>query len=474
MRQILFCFLLSIYYCLGMNAQTKEALMKAKADYKDGNFANALPVFQSEYNNNPADPSLNLWYGVSLFETNGDIKQAEACLLTASKKNIPESYLYLGDLYLKEYRIEEARLFYDKYAKLKPKERATTLKKRYENIDRFHKLISRTENIQIIDSLIVDKSDFLSAYNLSPQSGTLSYYNEIFTSKHSIDATVFTNGIGSKMYFGQTIEGHYILSQMDKLLNGFEDEREISTTNFGLTGDTNYPFVETDGTTLYFAGKDSLGIGGYDIYVTRYNLNSEQYLKPELLNMPFNSTANDYLMVIDEIKGIGWFATDRFQPEGKVCVYTFIPNKEFTLLETADERYKEKRARLTSIKDTYVTGKDYSHLLKTAKERPIETPVDNKQFEFIINDLHTYYYFNDFRNVGALNLFKELQNKKAELKEIENQLNVYRNKYASGSDQEKLSLTNQILKLEKDQEKIYNTIPDMENEVRNEEIKSIK
>lgn len=31
------------------------------------------------------------------------------------------------------------------------------------------------------------------------------------------------------------------------------------------------------------------------------------------------------MYVIDEFNNLGWFASDRYQPEGKVCVYVFIP-----------------------------------------------------------------------------------------------------------------------------------------------------
>ena len=67
-------------------------------------------------------------------------------------------------------------------------------------------------------------------------------------------------------------------------------------------------------------------LGGYDIFVTRYNTNTDTYLVPENVGMPFNSPYNDYMYVIDEYNNLGWFASDRFQPEGKVCIYVFIPN----------------------------------------------------------------------------------------------------------------------------------------------------
>ena len=48
---------------------------------------------------------------------------------------------------------------------------------------------------------------------------------------------------------------------------------------------------------------------------------------PENVGMPFNSPYNDYMYVIDEFNDLGWFASDRYQPEDKVCVYVFVPNE---------------------------------------------------------------------------------------------------------------------------------------------------
>ena len=56
--------------------------------------------------------------------------------------------------------------------------------------------------------------------------------------------------------------------------------------------------------------------------------------------MPFNSPANDYMYAIDEFNNIGWFASDRYQPDNKVCIYVFVPNssKEVYNYESTDEQ----------------------------------------------------------------------------------------------------------------------------------------
>lgn len=467
-------FILSLYFCLTISAQTKNDLSQAKIDYKNGEFAKALPVFESEHSGKPTDPSLNLWLGVCLFETGGNAKLAEEYLLIAAKKNLPEAYLYLGDIYVKQYRVSEAKVQYDRYAKARPKERETTLADRNQYLDKLEKAISRTEDIQIIDSLIVNKDAFLSAYRLSPDAGSLSAFNDVFEANKKVASTVYTNGKGSKIYFGQPSNDKIALFSMDKLLKGYGNEKKVSNNNLGLTGNTNYPFVLTDGSTIYFAGEDENGLGGYDIYVTRYNLNNDTYLTPELLNMPFNSTANDYLYVFDEEKGIGWFATDRFQPEGKVCVYTFIPNEEVTLVESDNEIYKENRAKIASIKSTWRPGKNYSTLIANARKEATVAVKKVSDFSFVINDKYTYTAYTDFKSSNARNLYFEANEKRKALASTEKDLEDKRTEYISVSGNQRSTLASVIQNLESRQSQLYKELQDLEIKARNEEIKNLK
>jgi hypothetical protein len=80
--------------------------------------------------------------------------------------------------------------------------------------------------------------------------------------------------------------------------------------------------------TLYFAANDSNGLGGLDIYVSRYNMATENFTTPENIGMPYNSPANEYLFVLDEMHQIGYLATDRFATEGRVHVYSFAISEQ--------------------------------------------------------------------------------------------------------------------------------------------------
>lgn len=460
-----------LFLFFGASAQNTKELAQAKADYKNGAFDKVLPVFEREYNAKPNDASLNLWYGVCLVETGGDLKKAEECLLIASKRNLPESYLYLGDLYIKEYRVSEAEELLQRYAKARPREKESVLAPYNQALDKMQKAISRTEDIQIIDSLIVDKQSLLSAYKLSPEVGSLSRYQDVFESKGNVESVVYINQKGSKIYFGEPSKSKYTLYSMDKLLSGYGNKKALSADNFGLDGDANYPFVLTDGSTIYFSAKDDNGLGGYDIYVTRYNFNNDSFLTPELLNMPFNSPANDYLYVFDEEKGVGWFATDRFQPEGKVCIYTFIPNEEVKLVESDDDKYIESRARITSIRNTWQPGKDYRSIREKAKKEVAKVETKSIDFTFIVDDSRIYHFYSDFKSTKARTMFQDLQSKQKSLDILNDNLETKRFDYSKASAAQKKSLSAIIVDLEKSQEQLMKTISDLEVNTRNEEIK---
>ena len=59
--------------------------------------------------------------------------------------------------------------------------------------------------------------------------------------------------------------------------------------------DLNYPSMNSDGITLYFAAKGEASLGGYDIFITRYDAEDGSYLKPDNMGLPFNSPFNEYM-----------------------------------------------------------------------------------------------------------------------------------------------------------------------------------
>ena len=455
-------------FCIGGYSQTLE---EAKALYAKGEYAKALPAFENAIKTAPNNSSYNQWYGSCLLET-GKLNESEKYLKFAASKNVKESFCSLGKLYFILYRFKESEDAYEKYLSFLRKE------KQLKEVDIFEKLRDRSkaavrmlaycEDIQIIDSVIVDKRNFLEKYNiLSKESGTVFELNGL---------PVYENQLQDKRYYTKMDDDKkkYRLYSQTKLMNNWTDETLLKLPADDM-GDDNYPFVLSDGITIYYASTGLGSIGGYDLYVTRYNSGSETYFKPEQLGMPFNSPYNDYMLAIDEYNEVGYFATDRFLPEGKVVVYTFIPNKEKTIIQTEDENYLIDRAKISSIKQSQKKGMNYkTKLLKIKADQQKNQEVITREFEFVINDNIVYYKLDDFKSHAAKQSFIQYQDLLKQLTTLNNQLDEKRKTYAEASPAQKNNIVKSILTDEKKSESLTGQCDDLAVKTRNAENKYLK
>ena len=348
-----------------------------------------------------------------------------------------------------------------------------------EQIEHQAKLERMTENTQrilFIDSVVVPKAQFLSAYCLAPEVGQVARYQDIFNSKQQPDAYVHVNELGSRcflslaptdttmqLYKSDNLENRWSRPQ---LLKGINDE--------GLFQRVNYPFMMGDGQTFYFAAEGGDGLGGYDIYVTRYDAEEDQFLHPVNIGMPFNSEANDYLYVIDEYSNLGWFATDRNQPSDSVCVYLFLPptSRRTYTAEGLDIEEIAPYARIDRIADTWTDDaarqEALTRLQDISKRRHQKT--DDHEFTFVVNDDVTYTRLSEFRAPGSSRLFQELQSFRQQYQRLATALDKARDYYEQAAQEERDELRSEILASERTQSQLQRQIHDTEKTIRNSEI----
>ena len=191
------------------------------------------------------------------------------------------------------------------------------------------------------------------------------------------------------------------------------------------------------------------------------------------MNMPFNSPFNDYMMVIDEQKGIGWFASDRYQPEDLVCVYTFIPNQEVKLVVTEEADSIANRAKISRIKDSWIKNVDYSALLEKASTINKTNNIEQYDFVFVINDASTYHHLTDFKSLSSKELFIKVLEAERKLEEVRKELDIKRAQYSAVSSNNKSSLATEILQMEKMVGELYDQLKVKKVMARNEEIRHI-
>jgi hypothetical protein len=392
----------------------------------------------------------------------------EAADLLFSKKKYTEAAAMYYNLYrfnnaVKAYQMQIDML---KKAKKPQLQAADSIKPLLLQAEKAARMLSRCENIQIIDSVAVDKNNFLKAYLLGEETGSFQQTNA---------TVVYENQLKDRRYLGKKNEnGFFRLNSQVKIQNNWSEEKPLNLPSDGLADD-NFPFVMPDGLTIYYASNGNGSIGGYDLFVSRYNLDNDTYLSPNQMGMPFNSIYNDYLLVIDEENDIGYFASDRFQPEDKVVVYTFIPNNEITPLDTEDEQILTNRAMITSIRDTWLPNVNYRSKLEKVKVNiEKERYKVKKDFTFVINDNIVYYTLADFESDAAKKSYLQSKEMEEKIRNQENQLNTQRKEFAEGNNAKKQSLRPAILANERQIETLYQTYKKLLVETRNSEIKYLR
>ena len=341
-----------------------------------------------------------------------------------------------------------------------------------------------TQQITIIDSIVTDKDQLLSQLLLSDETGRILSSSAFWGKGDS--TTVFVNEMGNKAYFSQPDDSlKQQLCTSDLLGGEWSKPQLLNGISEGIS-ETAYPFMLADGLTFYFAGKGEESIGGYDIFMTRYDAHNNSFLKPENIGMPFNSEANDYLFAIDEYAHIGYFVSDRRQPEGKACLYIFIPQSSRKTYDPIVYTPAEIRgfADISSIADTWGNGEERSAALARYQAISINNmkatntdaqPDDNTvaSLELVINDALTYSSARDFRSREAAVLYKQLIEARQELLALNEQLEKSRSLYPQAAGAEKKSLQREILQAETEVIQLNSRIHTLEKETRNAEIKVI-
>jgi len=191
--------------------------------------------------------------------------------------------------------------------------------------------------------------------------------------------------------------------------------------------------------------------------------------------MPFNSPYNDYMIVLDEVKGLGWFVSDRFQPEGKVCVYLFIPNPDHKRVEAEELEIKQARAAIRSIQDSWLPEANYADLITLAhQEIPYGKKEIKKDFEFIIGHDIVYYRWEEIQSPEAKALYEKSMAITKQIKTLNKKLDGMRTAYTKGDSTQKGKLAQSILQAEVQLESLLDQPAEYEKKARNAEIVYLK
>lgn len=91
--------------------------------------------------------------------------------------------------------------------------------------------------------------------------------------------------------------------------------------NLLTAGNEVFPIVSDDGKTLTFASNGLRGMGGYDLYTSTWDEETETWGEPVNMGFPYSSPGDDFLLVDSPDGRYTLFASNRDCPRDSICVY---------------------------------------------------------------------------------------------------------------------------------------------------------
>lgn len=407
---------------------------EAKQLAEDGDTAGAIAMLQQLEAEQPRNAEIPLLLG-ELYLATGNDADALAAYTSARKKGNREAVLALAEMANTEYRVDDARALLEDYRKLLKKGKRTIHPDNSgdldQRIDRTENMLGRVEQIEVVDSLVVDAKDFFRHYKLSPESGSLNPASVLPETFEAAEPTVvYEPESGRQMIWAAPDSaGNFALYSTSELYGDTWETPSPLGADLGEGGDANYPFLMPDGITLYYANDGENSLGGLDIFISRRG--DDGFLQPQNLGMPYNSPYDDYMLAIDELTGAGWWATDRNRIPGKVTIYVFIPQE---LRRNVDPENPEliSRARLNSIRDTWNPGTDRRAIIDRIVAIRSEQNSRTKQFEISIPGRGVYTNYSDFRTPQAREAMHKYMDNLAKVNSAHEQLAKMREAYGRG------------------------------------------
>lgn len=416
----------------------------------------------------PKNQTVNL-KAADLLKEAGRFKEAIPFYLKSGNTGnlgIAESYFYL-------YEFDKADEYLDKYlAKRSKTDAAKDLGFSYgdgsetldwtdylrSRIDLGRSMLDRVEKIQIIDSINVPSEEFFKFVKLAKSAGSLADEFEIekivpkdYLDTQSISgiwAPAYISESGEDMiWYGSANDGESKMYESYRLADGSWETPNLLFDYKSIFGNTNgtwvgYPFLMSDGVTLYFAADGENSLGDLDIFISRRD--EDGFLQPSNIGMPYNSPYNDYMYAIDEVTGTGWWASDRNGLKDSVTIYTFIP-QDLRINYPIDTPDLIDFAKVSSIKATQDPDRNYSAIRdKIASLSSMKGSRNNRKIRFALPDGRIITSVSDLSSGMAREAMRQYLDEARAYDEAVARLAELREAYAKGDH----SVEHEILSLE--------------------------
>ena len=363
-------FLVLLFFAKGLFSQSEEAL-KVDADklFYEGKYLDATPLYLRLLSVKPRSYEYNFRYGACLiYNSNRKLESLKYLRVAAIDPSAlpPEFHYFYGKSLHLSYLFNDAIKEYKLYNQTKLKETPVyEVNREIEMCENGKRLMTTITDIIVTDKKEISNDKFFRIYDLSNIGGSLLVTAEFQT---KLDKKFNHTPL---IHFPANPKVIYYSSYGDKGENGKDIyvRRKLPDNSWGqpqeLPGEVNtsydedFPYMHPDGDYLYFSSKGHNTMGGYDVFRSKYDKESNTFGKPENMDFAISSPDDDVFYVVDSLNKDAVFASSRQSQEGFLHVYKVKVDR--VPLQMAVVKGDFKSMVDTAYKDIDFTIRDYSN-----------------------------------------------------------------------------------------------------------------
>jgi len=351
-RKLFFFF---VALCLGftIQGQTEEEIVgQANALFKEEKFVDATPLYLRLLSLQPKSTTYNYKYGACLLYNSNKKNEAIRYLKFATENPTiePEAFYYMGRAYHLNYLFNDAVRSYDKYASLVDKKESTKydIPRLVEMCQNGRKLLTNYSEVIVYDKKEIEADKFFRLYDLKDIGGsilvTADFQSKLDKKKNHTPLVYFSKSateIYYSSYGDDGINGKEIYRRVRKPTGGW-DEPELVKGEVNTKFDEDFAYRSQDGKYLFFCSKGHNSMGGYDVFRSEYNPNTDSFMEAENMDFAISSPDDDLFFLVDQNNENGYFASSRQSETGKLFVYKIRVEKLPAQLSIIAGRFESK------------------------------------------------------------------------------------------------------------------------------------
>ncbi|MBP9079653.1 MAG: hypothetical protein KBF80_05330 [Flavobacteriales bacterium] len=314
--------------------QDGDKALRAEADalFEKGAYAKAYPLFSQLVSLAPQDHELNFKLGACTIFGGDDKTKAAGYLkfALAGPATSGLAWYFLGRAYQLDYRFNEALDAYKHFRgtgdkKLLARFPVDALEQQCRN--GLH-LLSNLKDIQVMNKVEVDASDFFRFYDLGDIGGKIVVTPDELLSgmdrRSGERFLVYLPDRGGPIFFssygkdGKTGRDIY---RTELLPTGGYAAPVLLAGYINTPEDEDFAVMATDERTFFFCSKGHNSMGGYDVFKSTYDKGMDVFSAPENMDFAVNTPADERLYILGPDGKEACFASDRDSQQDMLKVY---------------------------------------------------------------------------------------------------------------------------------------------------------